>query len=132
MEDKLMTKQEMKDKIDFLNEKVNELFQESCRREDGWNWYKSQPELKTLQQLERQYKLLLDESDFNLHDIPDYGDKISLEDFILCCKSGAFINYDGFGCYATETQESDIEIYPSDVVANEYRKDFPFIIWYNR
>lgn len=64
--------------------------------------------------------------------ISKYGDKMTLEKFIEHVNSGGFIDYDGSGNYATETEESNISIYPSDIKANKYRKDFTHVIWYNK
>lgn len=64
--------------------------------------------------------------------IPDYGDVMSLETFIECCKSGGFIDYDGSGNYAKDGQMSDISIHPSDVDVNMIRKDFDTVVWFNR
>lgn len=60
------------------------------------------------------------------------GDLYTLENFISNVKSGAFIDDDGWGYYATETTKSDINIYPSDISENIYRNDFTHIIWFNR
>jgi predicted nuclease with TOPRIM domain len=65
-------------------------------------------------------------------ELSDFGDVMSLEDFINCVKCGGFIDYDGYGYYIKDNQESDIEIYPSDVKHNSIRKDFDTIIWFNR
>ena len=64
--------------------------------------------------------------------IPDYGDHMTLEYFINCCKNGLLISYDGFGKYATNNEMSDIEIYPSDIKRGKYRKDFSHVVWFNR
>lgn len=64
--------------------------------------------------------------------IPDYGDRMTLADFIASVKAGAFIDYDGFGRYARDGQESNIEIHPSDVKHDAIRPDFTEIVWYNR
>lgn len=64
--------------------------------------------------------------------LPTYGDHMTLKKFISCVKSGGFINYDGFGQYASKTQISDITILPSDIHADAYRKDFSHIVWFNR
>lgn len=58
--------------------------------------------------------------------------KKRMEDFISHCECGGFIDYDGFGRYSTEDKESNIEITPSDIKVNEYRKDFTHVMWYNR
>lgn len=69
----------------------------------------------------------------NMEPLDNIGDHITLKEFISACKCGGFINYDGFGYYATETEQSDIEIYPSDITKNKnYRKDFTHVKWYNR
>jgi RNA polymerase-binding transcription factor DksA len=62
----------------------------------------------------------------------DLGDRMSLEEFLKCVACGGFIDYDGYGHYVRGDQESDIAIYPSDVVNNAVRPDFTEIIWYNR
>ena len=67
-----------------------------------------------------------------LSDIPDYGDVMSLSDFIGSCESGGFINSDGFGRYVKDGKETDIEIYPSDVKNGNLREEFTTIVWYNK
>lgn len=62
----------------------------------------------------------------------DYGDRMSLEHFVNCCESGGFINYDGFGRYIKGDEESDINVYPSDIKSGVYRKDFDEVMWFNR
>lgn len=57
---------------------------------------------------------------------------MSLTDFIDTCKSGGFIDYDGFGRYVKDGKTSNIEIYPSDVEYLSLRTDFDTIVWYNR
>lgn len=60
------------------------------------------------------------------------GNKYSIEDFIDMVNDGVLIDYDGYGVYASDKGVSDIEIYPSDIKNNMYRKDFTHVIWYNR
>lgn len=60
------------------------------------------------------------------------GNKYTLEKFKSMVESGGFIDYDGYGNYATEDAKSDIVIMPSDIIENIYRKDFSHIIWFNR
>ena len=62
----------------------------------------------------------------------DYGDRMSMKTFISCCKSGGFIDYDGFGRYIKGNEESDIDVYPSDITSGKYRKDFDEVMWFNR
>lgn len=69
---------------------------------------------------------------YALSPIPDYGDLLELEKFNGLCRSGGFLDSDGFGRYATSTQESSIDASPSDFVQGVYRKDFTHVVWYNK
>jgi hypothetical protein len=64
--------------------------------------------------------------------LPDYGDHMTLADFIKACQCGAFINYDGHGCYATATEMSQIIIVPSDVKEERINNNFTHVVWFNR
>jgi len=68
----------------------------------------------------------------NMTPLDKDGNLMTLEEFKECCRGGGFIDYDGFGYYSTETEESDITIKPSDITSGNYRKDFTHINWYNR
>lgn len=65
-------------------------------------------------------------------ELPNYGDIMSLKEFIENVECGGFIDYDGYGYYVRDNKESNITINPSDVAAGAIRKDFDTIIWYNR
>jgi hypothetical protein len=65
-------------------------------------------------------------------ELSEYGDVMSLKEFISTVKSGGFIDYDGFGKYVKNKQESNIHIYPSDIKHGLIRKDFNQIIWFNK
>lgn len=65
-------------------------------------------------------------------DVPDFGDVMSLEHFISCCKLGGFIDYDGDGEYIKDGKLSGITIRPSDIKHNAVRKEFNQIVWFNR
>lgn len=58
------------------------------------------------------------------------GKNYTLEEFSKMSKSGKITDNDGYGFYATELAKSDIEIYPSDVLTEMVRTDFPNIIWF--
>jgi len=60
------------------------------------------------------------------------GDLFTMEDFKADCESGGFINYDGFGYYATDKKQSNIKISPSHFKTNKVRSDFSHVMWYNR
>jgi hypothetical protein len=127
-----MTKQEIKNRIWELHDKINEMFNKSIEIENGWEIYKNMSEHKEVANLEREYKLMMDETDIEYSPIPDYGDKMTFEHFVECCEDGGFIDYDGFGYYATNDKETNIQVYPSDIMSGKYRKDFSYVIWYNR
>lgn len=85
-----------------------------------------------LAEISRQYRLVkpykLSKSTIKKDD----GDVMSIKEFISCCKSGGFIDYDGYGKYVKDGRETDITILASDVKHNSVRKDFKEIIWFNR
>ena len=60
------------------------------------------------------------------------GNVFTIEQFIERSESGSFMDYDGYGYYATHNAKSDILIYPSDILEHIYRDDFTHIIWFNR
>jgi len=67
-----------------------------------------------------------------MEDLDDIGDHMTMEDFEANCAAGGFINYDGHGYYASETQQCDIIIMPSEVISRNIRTDFTHVKWYNR
>ena len=66
-------------------------------------------------------------------DHDNYGDLMTVQDWLDCVKCGGFIDYDGHGCLATEEKQTNYDIQPSDA-ANGFV--FPtwatHIRWYNR
>jgi hypothetical protein len=80
--------------------------------------------------LSQQYRLVQTPE---MSEIPEYGDHMTLEQFVDAAKEGWFIDYDGSGNYATDKQESNISIYASDVTSGRgIRKDFTHVVWYNK
>lgn len=81
-------------------------------------------------EISRQYRKVCD---YILEDnvSPNIGDLMTLQKFVDSCKGGGFCNSDGFGNYATKDKISNIEVYPSDIIAGVYRDDFTHIVWYN-
>jgi hypothetical protein len=88
------------------------------------------PYTEKVENLSRLYRLQCPIT--KLTEIPEYGNAMSLDEFIGHCKSGGFIDYDGYGNYCTEDKMTDITILPSDIKAGMYRNDFEKIIWFNR
>jgi len=88
-----------------------------------------EPTSSVLHKLSKQVRLI---QPYILTDFDNIGTLMPIQDFIDCVNHGGFIDYDGFGYYATSTQESDITIIPSDVKAQMIRNDFQYVVWYNR
>lgn len=126
--------QEIKEELNRLRDIINDLWKQSLELppEDGWDWYIKRSEHGKYKDLYREYKLKLDKKDIDMEPIPDYGDLMTLEEFIDSCECGGFIDYDGDGYYSTGTEMSTLEISPSDVIAKKFRKDFTHVVWFNR
>ena len=64
----------------------------------------------------------------------DIGDLISWPDFLQNCKDRSFIDYDGHGNWATETEHGKSIIYPSEVLKGLITKPdwATHVMWYNR
>lgn len=126
-----MTKEELKEKVELLDEEVQKIWYESLDRKDGWEWYKNHPTLKEYSKTMREYRLV---QDYKLSDMNELDKecRMSMGDFVDGCEAGGFSDSDGCAYYATETQVSNIGISPSDIRANKYRKDFDYVCWYNK
>jgi hypothetical protein len=62
--------------------------------------------------LVRENPLLIDmEDDGDLYEPP----KIPIDEWLQSVKDGMFIDYDGYGCWATENDVSDTIVHPSDI-----------------
>ena len=64
--------------------------------------------------------------------IPDFGDHMKIEDFIKAVEAGMFIDYDGFGTYATEDYNTDLIVKPSEVIMGTLNKKFTHVVWFNK
>jgi hypothetical protein len=62
--------------------------------------------------------------------VPEYADVMTVEDFRQSVRSGAFIDYDGFGHPVRDGLEARISVRPSTVAS--IPKDATHIAWYNR
>lgn len=126
-----MGKEEMLLEIERLEELIEikaDYF--DWNKPDLSKWYSMiEAEQSRISELYRKIRIL---EEPRMSNLPDYGHLMTIERFIDCVKCGGFINYDGYGEYATETQTSNIIILPSDVIADEYRKDFSHVVWFNR
>ncbi len=126
----LMTEQELKEKLDLATAKHELHFKNAP---EGINIHEFEFYMSMTGNLvdkwSMEYRLVKTPE---MSDLPDYGTLMTLEDFKECCMDGSFIDYDGSGNYATETQQSNIDIHPSDVLAGKIRTDFTHVMWFNR
>ena len=99
----------------------------------GLDWYQVEdmmkPTVKKCAELSRKIRMIMP---YTLSPLSEDSDVMSLKEFIQHCKSGGFIDYDGFGNYVKDGQCTDIDILPSDVTNKSIRNDFDTIVWYNR
>jgi hypothetical protein len=122
--------------LDFLDRKIQKIYDEAYRKDnniifDQKRWSKVVPyQLKELRKkIDQKIRLNLIPK---YSELSQYGDLMSVADFVKCVENGTFTNYDGYGCYVKDGKESQIEIYPSDVKSNAIRLDFQHVIWFNR
>ena len=64
--------------------------------------------------------------------IPDYGDHMTLEQFVLCVEQHSFIDNDGSGYYATATEMTRLEAIPSNITKGMINKEFSHVVWFNK
>jgi hypothetical protein len=129
-----MTKEEQIKFLESEIEKVRELDSERFKNApENMNFQEFQTYMSEtsdkLSELSRELRLIIEPT---YSELPNYGTVMSMQEFIECVESGGFIDYDGFGHYVKDGKESNIVIYPSDVLLKKIRTDFDTIIWYNR
>jgi hypothetical protein len=69
---------------------------------------------------------------FEILPVPEQCDHMTIECWKSNVKRGGFIDYDGYGDLATETECSNIEIYPSQAFKYEIPEWATHICWYNK
>ena len=100
--------------------------------EKAWNWYIKQPAVSRCDELERKIRNM-EEYTLEPLDDPDWCDHMPIEEFMEGCRIGPlFTDDDGFGYYAPEEKQTNIKVYPSDIISGNYRKDFSYVVWYNK
>ena len=130
-------KEELEKAEDLLEAKIEQFMDGKSAPEtyedfqEFWNRKEEfiEPFAEKVGELNQEYRLLKAPE---MKDLDNIGDHMTFEDFKGCVDCGGFIDYDGYGYYATEIQQSDIVIYPSDVREGKHRKDFTHVMWYNR
>lgn len=68
----------------------------------------------------------------NLASIPEHADHMTIDEWLHAVEQGYFIDYDGYGFYATEDGMSDVLIRPSDVQYKNLQEGWTHIVWLNR
>jgi len=84
---------------------------------------------KEINELDRRLRLI---RPYEVTDIPDYGDVMTLNEFKNFCRNGMFVDSDGYGHYIDDDKMTDITIHPSDVKHKSLRYSLNKIIWFNR
>jgi len=120
--------------IEKEQDEINLLIDEKEKRWDNqrpWNEYEEHmsPEWRRLSKLSSEARMIMP---YELNEMSEYGDQMSLKEFLSNVKCGGFIDYDGYGYYTKDGKETNVIILPSDVKHKKVRKDFDSIIWFNR
>jgi hypothetical protein len=137
-----MTEEQVNARLQEIEAEIEEQQKLQKNKEDNWDYSSDfsnenyqkflrhiEPERRRIAKLDREMRMIMP---YELSELPDYGDVMSLEHFIECVDCGGFIDYDGYGHYVKDGKETNIEIYPSDVEYASIRLEFDTIIWYNR
>lgn len=77
---------------------------------------------------------ILDEKQFTFEPIDADDDVYTFESFKGCVDGGWFIDYDGFGEWATEKEKSNAIVRPSHITGSTIGKPewATHVVWYNR
>ena len=77
---------------------------------------------------------VLDEKQVNFEPVDSDDDIYTFEEFQACVDDHWFIDYDGFGEWATEKKKSNFTVRPSDIAKPGFEKPewVTHVVWYNR
>lgn len=123
-----LTLEQIKDELYMLDELQDKAFNlptiEQYINECARIWQLKKPLLFQKYQL----------TDVVFEDEIEYGDLMTLADFIDYCTSGGFIDDDGNGSYANSTHESNIPAIPSMISKGMIinNPQLTHVVWYNR
>ena len=127
---------QIEDELEVVHEEIEALEKteppyDSDDMSGSWEAYKKhmEPGWSKQRKLGREKRMLMTPE---FEDIPEYGDVMTLRDWLGCVECGGFIDYDGSGNYARNGKMSNITVYPSDVKHDSIRADFDTVIWFNR
>lgn len=128
--------EELKKELKYLEKEKHEVWEKYMGMAEkdvpymeAWDWYSRQPVIRRYEQLEQEIRRLEEPV---YEDIPKYGDHMTMKSFVDSCKCSCFCNSDGSGYYATKTKMTNIPVYPSDIMAGNYRRDFDYVVWFNK
>jgi len=125
------------DRIEQIDKEISEIYKVIAKKDKKWDFKKPyseyeaylNPEWNRMNKLDAEKRMTMP---YKLQDIPKYGDRMTLKDFIECVNDGGFIDFDGSGNYVIDDKMTDIDIYPSDVKRKAIRNEFTEIIWFNK
>lgn len=78
------------------------------------------------------WRKLMEKKEVEMRPHSKFGDLFTMEEWLECVADGGFIDYDGYGNYATLNETSNIEVKPSDVKKGTIDKTWTHIMWYNK
>jgi hypothetical protein len=64
--------------------------------------------------------------------IPEYGELMTMAEFISQCCIGAYIDYDGSGKYSDGKYMTDKDVVPSDLPAGKLDTSYSHVVWFNK
>lgn len=64
--------------------------------------------------------------------IPNYGELITLKEFIRYAKNFCLIDSDGHGYYANGGEMSDELVQPSDMMIGKINRKWSHVVWFNK
>lgn len=64
--------------------------------------------------------------------IPDYGEHMSLTFFVAECQSGFFMDSDGHGYYATQTEMTELPAIPSRICQGKILWKYSHVVWFGK
>ena len=134
------------EKINEELDKIDEII-EKKKSEYLMEWYSKPPENINFEMIEDGLDELLSKDvkisnklNFRRKQLeePEYseikiGDHMTMEEFKSHCDCGGFIDYDGYGYYATKDKMIiNKVIYPSHFKKNLILEGYDYVVWFNR
>lgn len=65
--------------------------------------------------------------------VPDYGDVMTIKEFIAACEANFLTDYDGSGSFCTSKDiMTDVNCHPSLVLGQSIPSEFTHVVWFNK